>query len=291
MYEYEKIATDELLTALIKYYESIFRRAKNKESKERLRTLKDLDRAAFTLSEIVELLLDDSIEIDCLRSRVFDQYPAEDIVNAVFQVKKLVKNEQEPIAIAELIQSYRKIRKFIALIIETLTIENGHYDEDCMAVWCLIQRRIPKPITFRQFESVENHIPKKWAYYIHYNPNEVNQSMLILGIELLIQSLNKHDIFVPKSEKFIDPMSCLISKETWEQQKESLLSQLELPSSSVEAIKQLEEDLSLSYNETVKNGPILKWLELKNRITKIKLSCLNSEKHVKIRKISSSKIA
>ena len=45
--------------------------------------------------------------------------------------------------------------------------------------------------------------------------------------------------------------------------KESLLSQLELPSSSVEAIKQLEEDLSLSYNETVKNGPILKWLELK----------------------------
>ena len=74
-----------------------------------------MDHAAFTLSEIVELFLDDSIEIDCLRSRVFDQYPAEDIVNAVFQVKKLVKNEQEPIAIAELIQSYRKIRKFIPL--------------------------------------------------------------------------------------------------------------------------------------------------------------------------------
>ena len=151
VYEYEKIATDELLTALIKYYESIFRRAKNKESKERLRTLKDLDRAAFTLSEIVELFLDDSIENDCLRSRVFDQYPAEDIVNAVFQVKKLVKNEQEPIAIAELIQSYRKIRKFIPLIIETLTIENGHYGEDCMAVWYLIRRRFPKPITFRRF--------------------------------------------------------------------------------------------------------------------------------------------
>ncbi|MFU1862709.1 hypothetical protein ACM6Q3_14875, partial [Enterococcus faecium] len=55
-----------------------------------------------------------------------------------------------------------------------------------------------------------------------------------------------------KSERFIDPMSCLISEDTWEQQKESLLSQLELPSSSAEAIKQLEEDLSLSYNETIK---------------------------------------
>lgn len=76
--------------------------------------------------------------------------------------------------------------------------------------------------------------------------------MLILGIELLIQSLNKHDIYVPKSERFIDPMSCLISEDTWEQQKESLLSQLKLPSSPVEAIKQLEEDLSLSYNETIK---------------------------------------
>lgn len=255
VYEYEKVATDELLTALIKYYESIFKRARNKESKERLRTLKDLDRAAFTLSEIVELLLDDSIEIDCLRSQVFDQYPEEDIVNAVYQVKKLVKNEQEPIAITELLQSYRKIRKFIPLIIETLTIENGHYGEDCMAVWRLIQHRFSKPITFRQFESIESHIPKKWVYYIHSNPNEVNQSVLILGVELLIQSLNKHDIFVPKSEKFIDPMSCLISKDTWEQQKESLLAQLDLPSSSVEVIKQLEEDLSLSYSETIKKWP------------------------------------
>lgn len=33
VYEYEKIATDELLTALIKYYESIFRRAKIKNQK------------------------------------------------------------------------------------------------------------------------------------------------------------------------------------------------------------------------------------------------------------------
>ena len=76
VYEYEKIATDELLTALIKYSESISRQAKNKESKERLRTLKDLDREAFILSDIVELLLDDSIEIDCLRNRVFNQCPA-----------------------------------------------------------------------------------------------------------------------------------------------------------------------------------------------------------------------
>lgn len=65
---------------------------------------------------------------------MFDQYPAENIANAVFQVKKLVKNEQEPITIAELVQSYRKIRNFIPLIIETLTIENGRYGEDCMAV-------------------------------------------------------------------------------------------------------------------------------------------------------------
>nr|WP_242384892.1 DUF4158 domain-containing protein [Enterococcus faecalis] len=42
VHEYEKVATDELLTALIKYYESIFKQARNKESKERLRTLKDL---------------------------------------------------------------------------------------------------------------------------------------------------------------------------------------------------------------------------------------------------------
>ncbi|MRJ30725.1 hypothetical protein FDP48_12350 [Enterococcus faecalis] len=88
---------------------------------------------------------------------------------------------------------------------------------------------------------------------------------------------------MPKSEKFIDPMSCLISKDTWEQQKESLLSQLELPSSSVEAIKQLEEDLSLSYSETIKKWPhsVMAKIEKQDKKDKIIVSKLRKARENK----------
>ncbi|EPH82648.1 hypothetical protein D924_00560 [Enterococcus faecalis 06-MB-S-10] len=51
---------DEQILALVNFFETIFRRAKNKEANERLRTIKDLDRAASTLSDIVEFVMTES---------------------------------------------------------------------------------------------------------------------------------------------------------------------------------------------------------------------------------------
>lgn len=59
IHTYKRKAMDEQILALSIFFETVFRRAKNKESKERLRTIKDLDRAASTLSDIVELVMAD----------------------------------------------------------------------------------------------------------------------------------------------------------------------------------------------------------------------------------------
>lgn len=74
VYEYQKIAIDELLTALVNYYDKILKRAKNKESKERLRTIKNLDRAALTLSEIRTIILDESFDSNEIREFIFHEY-------------------------------------------------------------------------------------------------------------------------------------------------------------------------------------------------------------------------
>ncbi|MGC3758318.1 hypothetical protein ACPTFN_15990, partial [Enterococcus faecalis] len=97
------------------YFETIFRRAKNKEANERLRTSKDLDRAASTLSDIVDfVMIESSNNSDSsIRSQILKKYSEESIYSAVTQVRKLVKNEQEPIAIVELLTTYRKFKKFI----------------------------------------------------------------------------------------------------------------------------------------------------------------------------------
>lgn len=253
VYEYQKIAIDELLTALVNYYDKILKRAKNKESKERLRTIKDLDRAALTLSEIGTIILDESIEPNEIREFIFHEYSQQNISDAVSQVKKLARNDQTPIAISELLQSYRKFRLFIPQIINTLDLEIGNYGQDFNKIWTLLSQQYPRPISFNMFTKVEEAIPKKWRFYIRENPHEVNKCMIILSVEAFVRSLNKHDVFVPNSKKFIDPMSTLLDEKSWEQQKEILLNQLKLSENPDVSVQQLKDELSLSYEETIKN--------------------------------------
>lgn len=83
--------------------------------------LKDLDHAALTLAKIVSLVLDESIDQPALRSTILNQYAPDDIQSAVTQVNQLVRNDEEPIAIEELLTAYRKFRKFILDILATIT--------------------------------------------------------------------------------------------------------------------------------------------------------------------------
>ncbi|MDN6125720.1 MAG: Tn3 family transposase [Lactiplantibacillus plantarum] len=255
VYEYRKRAMDEQLLALSRFYETLFKRAKNKETKERMRTLKDLDQAALPLAKIVGLVLDDTIDQQALRPTILRQYGPDNIQSAVTQVNQLVHNDEEPIAIEELLTAYRKFRKFIPDILATITFAGTHYGQDSLTVWRLIEQRFPRPITYSMFQSIEAQLPKKWRYYINQHPNLTNQCVLIAGIEQLMHGLKRHDIYVTQSERYTDPMACLIDQTTWQSQKAILIQQLNLPETGSAAVEMLETDLNLSYQETLKNWP------------------------------------
>lgn len=153
VYIYKCKAMDEQILALSNFYETVFRRAKNTESKERLRTIKDLDRAASTLSDIVELVMSDFSDNSelSIRDRVLEKYSEENVTDAVSQVRSLVKNNHEPTAIAELLNAYRKFRRFIPNILTTLPFDSNNYGNNCKELWSFISNRFPKPITYFEF--------------------------------------------------------------------------------------------------------------------------------------------
>lgn len=263
---YKRKAMDEQILALSNFYETAFRRAKNIESKEQLRTIKDLDRAASTLSDIVELVMSECYgnSETPIRDRILKKYSEESVATAVSQVRQLVKNDREPIAISELLNTYRKFRKFIPDILTTLTFDSNNYGNNCKELWALLNNRFPKPITYKMFVSIEHTLPKKWTYYIQEHPEQVNKCVLIAAVELLIQSLKRHDIYIPQSILYNNPMDCLIDEKTWDQQKEILLEQLNLPSSAREICLRLETDLELSYKEALNRWPTSKMARIEN---------------------------
>ena len=266
IYIYKRKAMDEQILALVNFFETIFRRAKNKEANERLRTIKDLDRAASTLSDIVEfVMIESSNNSDSsIRSQILKKYSEESIYSAVTQVRKLVKNEQEPIAIVELLTTYRQFKKFIPDILITLNFDSNNYGNNCKELWSFINNRFPKPITYKMFQTIEHTIPKKWVYYIQENPNQTNKCVLIAAIECLIQSFKRHDIYISQSNLYNNPMDCLLDKQTWLQQKGIVLEQLGLPSSGEEVSLWLKKDLDLSYKEALRRWPTSNMARIEN---------------------------
>lgn len=266
VYIYQRKAMDEQLLALSNFYETVFRRARNTESKERLRTIKDLDRAASTLSDIVELVMFNYPEPNeySIRERVLEKYSEENVSEAVSQVRKLVKNDHEPLAIAELLTSYRKFRRFIPDILNTLTFKSTNYGSNCKELWSFINNRFPKPITYNMLSVIEHTLSKKWIYYIQQHPEQTNKRVLIAAIESLIQSLKRHDIYVSQSILYNNPMDCLIAEKDWVHQKEILLEQLDLPSSAEELSLRLKNDLDLSYKEALSRWPTSNMARIEN---------------------------
>jgi len=258
VYVYKRKAMDEQILAISNFFETIFRHAKNKESKERLRTLKDLDKAALTLSDVVGLIMDSSDETKNFRQSILEKYPEESISNALSQVKQLVRNEHEPIAIAELLKSYRKFKRFIPEILETFPLEHTQYGDDCVRIWEIIKARSPKPVTYNMFLSLEDIFPKKWSYYVHKNPEQSNKCVIIAGIELLIKSLKRHDTYISQSNLYKNPMDFLLDKQTWEKQRSVLVEQLNLSDSAEKMRTSLTRDLELSYTEALNRWPLSK---------------------------------
>jgi len=100
--------------------------------------------------------------------------------------------------------------------------------------------------------------------FIKQHPEHTNKCVLIAAVELLIQSLKRHDIYVPQSILYNNPMDCLIDEKDWVHQKDILLEQLDLPSTAEELSIRLKDDLDLSYKEALSRWPTSKMARIEN---------------------------
>jgi len=88
---FESIALDESLDVFDMLTTDIARDARNKGHKNRLRTLKDLDRSALTLAAVCALFLDDELSNDKIREAVFARTPKDVLAETIAVVNSLAR--------------------------------------------------------------------------------------------------------------------------------------------------------------------------------------------------------
>lgn len=112
----EAKAIDDALDVLDMLLKGMFRRAVNEDKKKRLRTLKDLDKAAMLLAKACKVVLEPNYPDNDLHSQVFSKVSREDLLSAVESVEKMVRPIDD-VYFKELAERYRSIRRFLPMLL------------------------------------------------------------------------------------------------------------------------------------------------------------------------------
>jgi hypothetical protein len=115
----EASAQDDVLDLFDLIVTRMFVDAVRKGREARLRTLRDLDAAALTLSRVCALVLDGAVADTDLRAMMFAAVPQAALEAAVVQVDTLTRPPDDPY-FDELMSQHRRIRRFLPQLVRVV---------------------------------------------------------------------------------------------------------------------------------------------------------------------------
>ena len=117
----EASAQDDVLDLFDLLVTRMFVDAIRKGREARLRSLRDLDAAALTLSKVCALVLDGAVTDGDLRATVFAAVPQAALEAAVAQVGSLTRPPDDPY-FDELLAQHRRIRRFLPHFVRVVSL-------------------------------------------------------------------------------------------------------------------------------------------------------------------------
>jgi hypothetical protein len=183
--------------------------------KQRLRTLRDLDKAALELRDVCAIVLDNRIENDHLRRCIFARIPEERLRQAIATVDHLARPPDDHYH-QELVDRYTKVRRFLPSLLKTVTFQATLSGKPVLCALQFLSSIEPlrKPDMSQAPLEV---VPSAWRRLVLGRDGQVNRPAYTLCVvERLQDSLRRRDVFVPGSERWSDPRAKLLRGAEWQ---------------------------------------------------------------------------
>lgn len=226
----------------------ITREAKKIGQKKRLRTLKDLDRAALLLARACSVLLDENTGDTELRTSIFKRVSEENLLESVEKINELARPQNNHFY-DEMVEQYGRVKRFLPTVLEELhfsavaagenTLESIHY----LAKLKKTKRRF--------LDDAPEHIVKiSWKRLVYDGDGRIQRAGYSLCfLERLQDSLCRRDVWVTKSDRWGNPREKLLHGEEWQAQRVSVCRALDHPTNGREAMQQLARQLDDTWRE------------------------------------------
>ena len=254
----EATATDDALDLLGRLVEGLVSQSQGAVRKERMRTIKDLDAAALTAREALEILLgsevDGSRSLAQAREFLFSTIGEATIEGAMKAISEIARPPEEDHH-KELLRRYRSARSFLPELLATIEFEGTEAAGMVLEAFDYL-----KGIDWRGRKSIDDAplsaLSKGWRRLAVDEDGKVDRKAFALGVlEALQDALKRRDVFVSVSERYADPRAKLLSGEAWEAARPGVMRALELPDSAEEYLAEFGERLDEAYRRTAQNLP------------------------------------
>lgn len=241
----EAKAHDDALDLLDLLLQNLFNRAMIEDKKKRLRSIKDLDRVATTLSKACQILLEVKVTDSDLQSKVFAKVSRETLEQATKTVNDLVRPPDD-VYFLELNARYSSVRRFLPTLLKQIHFESNLAGKPVVDAfnWVRDNEDYAKNIQNAPREIIR----KAWQRYVVGDDEKLDHRAYIFCVlNELHKALKRRDIFVSPSWRYSDPRSGLISGVEWESTRPVICRTLGLSADPQPVLAALAEELDQTY--------------------------------------------
>jgi TnpA family transposase len=250
----ETAALDDILDLLDQLITAMLARVERAGQQRRLRTLKDLDRAALLLRRACLVVLDPGCADRRVRDAVFARVPRDQLTQAVAQVADLVGPPDDHYY-EDLRSRYSQIRQFLPALLEaiefTATGASRPVIEAIHFLKSIEGRKRPD-----MSQAPRALLTPAWERLVLGAGGEIDRRLYTFcALERLQDGLRRRDLFVPASRRWGDPHAKLLQGPAWEKVRMRVCRTLGRSPTPTEELKRLGEQLDEAYRRTARNLP------------------------------------
>ena len=249
----EATAHDDVIEVLDILLHEFFSEAAKADKKARLRSIKDLDKAAIVLATACRTLLDFANADNDLRDIVFTLTPHKALEQALACVDALVRPPDD-VYYSELVAHYRTLRLFLPTLLRYIQFGASPAGESIAAGfdWLRIHELRVKP----EPQVPRDVITKSWQRYVLRDDGSVDpKAYTFCVLDELRKALRRRDVFVSPSWRYSDPRAGLISGAEWETTRPIICRSLELSVNPAPTLAALSAELDQTYRAVAARLP------------------------------------
>jgi TnpA family transposase len=245
---------DDVIDMAEKFLSELFTKSNRKGQKKRLRTLKDLDKAARKLREVCAMILDESNPSYDIRTEIFSKISKDDLTLAVKKVDLLTKSPDHNIEFEELFRNFTTIRRFLPKLMKAIEFQATSAGQPVIMPWNFLKdmESNGRKNKFKNAPTVG--ISSNWnKVVIKGSVNKVNPCAYnFWAVKKMIEGIKTHDIYVADSAKYGDPREQLLQGTEWDAIRPQILRTLNWHSSADDVLRILSNELHTVYMNTEK---------------------------------------